>query len=212
MNRRATRMLTRVIAIAPCLATGTFCADRNTQRAVNYFPLEVGARWIYQVLRNGGARGQVSVKVTDRTDSPDGTTYSLTYEDSSLPRDEQDDEPIEYSVRREGVYCEKCPGFVLRDPLVVGREWQSGGDSTRPEVSKVIAVTETVTVGQTRYDNCVVVRASDLQARQHVVTTYAPNVGPVVVEYENNRGVVERREELQRFQRASAKATGEPGH
>jgi|SRR5437660_2676696 len=202
MHPRVSRTLAPGVVAATCLLTSVFCADRNARRAVDFFPLEVGARWTYQVFQKKAAGGRLRVKVTDRTDSPDGPTYSLTFADSSSPREEQEDEPIEYSVRREGVYCEKCPGFILKDPLVVGEEWQSGGEPTRPELSRVVAVATTVMVGTTRYQNCIVVRASDREARQQVMTTYAPRVGPVAAEYRSDGGVLERREELLTFQRA----------
>jgi hypothetical protein len=203
VTRTPRRIVERAIAATIGLAMAESCARETAQGAVEYFPIEVGAHWIYQVAEKGVVRGRLSVNVTDRSEGPDGSTYSLKYEDSSHSGEEQDDEPIEYTTKQTGVYCEKCPGFILRDPLLVGRQWQSGGDSAQPELSRVIAIGNTVTLGGTRYQNCVVVVASDPVAHQQVVTTYAPHVGPILAEYQNDRGVVERREELVSFQLVS---------
>jgi hypothetical protein len=204
MSRRTTSIVA-CLGFLACLSVAAVSGDSGARRAVDYFPLEVGTRWTYQVSQKDSKDSRLTVDVTDHNNGAGGSTYPLSYRDTSLSPDQQEDEPTEYTVRNEGISCEKCPGFVLRDPLTLDQSWQSGGDAADREVSTVVAVDKSVSVGPSEYKNCVVVRSQSRKSDRVAETTYAPNIGPVRVQYATLKGVVIRREDLLSVQRASQK-------
>jgi hypothetical protein len=153
-------------------ARTTSAADVVPEDARQYYPLEPGWRWAYDVER-AGERILAVYSVRERR----GSTALL----------DAGGETIRYDVLPEGIAraavapeADKRAGsqdFLLRSPVRAGARWPiTEGTAT------VTAVGRTVTVPAGTFANCVTVEeAKDTPARL-IRTTYAPGVGPVTID------------------------------
>jgi len=137
------------------------------ENAQEYYPLQTGWRWAYEVEKSGERILAIyAVKdVVEGTAILETGTERLLY--ALLP---------EGIARKEGL---NVGDFILRTPIRPGAVWPlAGGHAT------VTAVGKTVTVPAGTFPNCAIVEEARTNPERVLRTTYAAGVGPVTVEYQ----------------------------
>ena len=132
--------------------------------AADYFPLEPGWKWAYELDREGQHMLAV-YSVLERV--PEGAIVQAG------------DERISYAVNKDGIALIDASGrdFVLKNPVVRGATWNVfAGTAT------IAAVDKKVSVPSGDYANCVVVETLRHEPTRLSRTTFAPGVGPVSIE------------------------------
>jgi hypothetical protein len=135
--------------------------------ASQYYPLESGWRWAYDIEK-GGERILAIYAVVQRN----GETAVL----------QAGDERLTYSVKPDGILrgdagAMDSRDYLLKSPLRLGAQWPiTGGTATVAEVAK------TVNVPAGPFSNCVVVEENRTSPARVVRTTYAPGTGPVAID------------------------------
>ena len=174
-------------ATAPAPA-GTQAAARGAS-AADYFPLEAGWKWAYDLDRSGEhilAVYQVLERISDAAIVQAG------------------EERIAYAVTGSGVAQKEgavVGDFVIKNPLVLGAEW-----SVLAGMAKVVAVNQTISVPSGDYTNCVVVETLRRDPNRLTRTTFARDVGPVAIEVQ-----VESQGRFVTTMRASLRGATRPG-
>ena len=163
--------------VAGLMAAG--CAGKQSSSGANkgpppedareFYPLEPGWKWAYEINRGGETMLAV---------------YAVVGRQGPIATLQAGDERIVYTVLPEGI-ARRAPGpdsvggdFLLRSPLRAGAQWPiDGGTAT------VSAVGKQVDVPAGRYPDCIVVEESRTDPPRLVRTTYAPGIGPVAIEF-----------------------------
>jgi hypothetical protein len=133
--------------------------------AADDYPLDPGWKWAYDVVKDGEPILAI-YEVLERTPG----TAILRLGDTRLV----------YAVTPEGIAQRDgavTGDFVLKNPVAAGTSWNVMGGSAR-----IAAVGQAVTVAAGTYADCVVVEALRTEPPRLTRTTFAPGVGPVVVE------------------------------
>src|SRR5688572_1236792 len=162
-----------LVALAGCAGqkagAGAASAGQPTEDARQYYPLETGWRWAYDVEK-GGERILAIYAVIERQ----GDSAVL----------QAGEERISYLLLPDGIArrakTKEMPqgDYLLRTPIRAGASWPiEGGTAT------VAAAGLTVTVPGGTYQGCAVVEESRSEPTRLVRTTYAPGAGPVLIEY-----------------------------
>jgi hypothetical protein len=137
----------------------------QARTADDYYPLQAGWKWAYDLQRDADHLLAVYA-VLERT--PDTAIVQAG------------DERISYAVTSQGVAQKDgaiVGDFVLKNPIVLGAEWNVFAGT-----AKITAVDRTVSVPSGDYTNCVVVETLRRDPARLSRTTYAPGIGPVVIE------------------------------
>jgi hypothetical protein len=146
---------------APALAAS------KAATASDYFPLEVGWKWAYELERDGQHLLAVYA-VSDRV--PDAAIVQAG------------DERIAYAVTPLGIAQKDGPvvgDFILKNPVARDTTWNVAAGT-----AKITAVDKIVTGPSGDYRNCVVVEILRRDPTRLTRTTFAPGVGPVEIEVE----------------------------
>lgn len=157
--------------LAACLASA--CAGgapqvRATRGPIGphaLYPLGAGQAWSYDVDTGDGA----SVLAVTRVVNLAGDTFEVQSGGGELLR---------YARRDDGWFRPARGSYLLRGPVAVGTEWESGPGV----VARIAAVEQTVETPAGRFARCVVVQERGAPSGQQVDTTYCPEVGPAIVE------------------------------
>lgn len=177
-----------IVAACGCSSTGVVArgAQDSSSSVVDYYPLDVGAAWVYEVHIEGKdepASMQVLVSGSLGVKNSERQSYLLSVLDESLPPENRIDEPVSYEVRStEGIYCLKCGGFLLKGPIAIGNEWPAGQEETTARY-RITSTDATVHVGGRNIHECLAIELIDLIQGRRIEFFYAPNVGPVLVRY-----------------------------
>jgi hypothetical protein len=140
-------------------------APLKATSAADYFPLEPGWKWAYELEREGQHMLAV-YSVLERV--PEGAIVQAG------------DQRITYGVNRDGIaIIDVTTGrdFVLKNPIVRGATW-----NVFAGMATVTAVDKKVSVPSGEYANCVVVETLRHEPTRVSRTTFAPGVGPVSIE------------------------------
>jgi len=195
------RELTRVAALCLlALAAGGGCATAGGDagalppqpknlHAVDYYPLTPGWRWAYDLEKDGQSM-LAMYAVLERT--PDTAIVQAG------------DERLTYAVAPDGVAQREgtmLGDFIIKDPVAVGTEWAVAGGR-----AKIVSVTEQVTTPAGKFPWCAVVEVSRSSPTRVVRTTFAPDVGPVLIEV-----LVQSGGSMVAVTRASLRAVTRPG-
>jgi hypothetical protein len=175
-------------ASAPA-SSGAVAPQRKPASASDYFPLDAGWKWAYDLDRSGQHMLAV-YQVMER--AADGAVVQAG------------DERISYAVTPEGVAQKDglvVGDFVLKNPIAPGAEWTVFAGS-----AKVIAVDQKVSVPSGEYVGCVVVETLRRDPNRLSRTTFAPGVGPIVIEVQ-----VESQGRFVTTMRASLRGATKPG-
>jgi hypothetical protein len=138
--------------------------------ARQYYPLELGWKWAYDVQRGN---------------EPILAVYSVRARQDSRVELQAGEETIRYEVTADGIARSQSSGeeadkrapstdYILRSPIRVGNRWP-----ITDGLATITAVGQTVTVPAGTFTNCVTVEEAREGPSRLVRTTYAPGVGPV---------------------------------
>ena len=139
-------------------------ASRSTS-ASDYFPLDAGWKWAYELERDGQHLLAVYT-VLERL--PDGAIVQAG------------DQRISYAVSPQGIAMKEAGtvgDFVLKNPVALGSTW-----NVTSGTAKIVSVDKTVSGPGGDYKNCVVVEMLRHEPNRIARTTFAPGVGPVEIE------------------------------
>jgi hypothetical protein len=153
-------------ALAGCAAPGgrskeTFQWRADVKPGV-YFPLEAGTAWSYEVV--DAATGE-KLLLVNRVEAREGNRATLA----------NGADPLAYEDRGDALVRLPSGTVVLRAPVAAGESWDIPGGKAR-----ITSVDARVAASNQVFSACVVIEESTDERR--VVTTYAPHVGPVLVE------------------------------
>jgi hypothetical protein len=153
-----------------CARGGATPAGRPAQpppdRATDYYPLDAGWRWAYDV-----ERGQERILAT----------YAVLERIGDTAIVQAGEERLGYAVRPDGIARREgleLGDYLLKTPVRAGTSWPVAGGTAR-----VTAVGETATVPAGTYPDCAVVEETRTNPDRVIRTTYAARVGPVLVQY-----------------------------
>jgi hypothetical protein len=180
------------LALAALLLGGFGCATTDTGAAAHvprigltaadYYPLAEGWKWAYD-LEKDGEKILGIYAVVERT--ADGATILAGTE------------KLTYSVTPQGIAQMDSAGvgdFVLKNPLTKDATWPVSGGTAR-----VVSMTAEVTAEAGHFYDCAIVEVTRADPPRLVRTTFAPDVGPIVIEVqvqENGKYVVTTRARL----------------
>jgi hypothetical protein len=158
--------LLALVATAGCASTppATVQTAPKATAASDYFPLDPGWKWAYDLEREGQHMLAVYA-VLERV--PGGAVVQAG------------DERISYAVNQEGIALIDASGrdFVLKNPIARGASWPVfAGTAT------ITAVDKKVSGPSGDYANCVVVETLRKEPNRLSRTTFAPGIGPVSIE------------------------------
>jgi hypothetical protein len=146
---------------------------RTGLTAADYYPLTVGWKWAYD-LEKDGEKILAIYSVLERTPG------------EALVLAGGGGEHLSYAITPEGI-AQLDSGargdFVLKNPLVAGATWPVA-DGT----AKVISTSEEVTVDAGHFYDCAVVEVTRTEPMRIARTTFAPDIGPVSIEYQVQEG------------------------
>ena len=150
-------------ATAP--TSGSAAVAAQPRKAADYYPLDAGWKWAYDLERSGDHLLAV-YSVLER--KPDAAVVQAG------------DERLEYAISAEGVAQKDgvtIGDFVLKNPIELGARWPVFAGTAR-----IASVDETVHGPSGDYVGCVVVETMRTDPARLSRTTYAPGVGPVAIE------------------------------
>ena len=134
-------------------------------RAADYYPLDAGWRWAYD-LEKDGQKILAMYGVLERT--PDTAIVQAG------------DDRLMYAIAPDGIAQKEgtvLGDFVIKDPVKAGAEWPVAGGK-----AKIVSVSEQVTTDAGKFSGCAVVEVTREAPMRIARTTFAPGVGPVVIE------------------------------
>lgn len=146
-------------------------ASSGPVTAADYYPLQAGWKWSYDIERDG-QHILAFYAVVDRN----GDTATV----------QAGDDRISYAItplgiaRRDGA---ALGDFLIKDPLAPGATWPLAEGK-----AQVVTVGQDVTVQAGTFKNCVVVEETRSDPTRIVRTTFAPRTGPIAVEVEVQEG------------------------
>jgi hypothetical protein len=185
---------------AGALAAGASCASTapsgspapsipTNLTAADLYPLDAGWKWAYDLEKDGQSI-LAMYAVLER--SPDTATVQAG------------DDRLSYAIDAEGIAQKdgsKVGDFVIKNPIRPGTEWVVAGGRAR-----IAAVGQTVTVTAGKFEGCVVVEATRRDPVRTVRTTFAPGVGPAIIEMQ-----IQVAGEMITVTRATLRALTRPG-
>ncbi|MDX2019826.1 MAG: hypothetical protein SF187_06260 [Deltaproteobacteria bacterium] len=131
-----------------------------------YYPLEPGWKWAYDVDQDGEAIL---------------ATFAVTLREGARALVAGGDQLLEYEVKPDGILRPDPRGaadYVLKAPLSAKAAWPvKGGQAT------VVGWNETIDTPAGKFEGCVTVQEVRDNPDRRTRTSYAPGVGPVVIEF-----------------------------
>jgi hypothetical protein len=164
-------------------------APAKGRMASDFYPLDAGWKWAYDLDRQGEHMLAVYA-VLERT--PDAAIVQAG------------DQRMEYAVTAAGIAQKEgtiVGDFVLKNPIAPGAEWPVMAGK-----AKITSVSETVHGPSGDYTDCVVVEVLRTDPTRLSRTTFAPGVGPVVIEVQ-----VQSQGRFETTMRASLRGATKPG-
>lgn len=144
---------------------------RANLKAADYYPLDRGWKWAYD-LEKDGQKILAVYAVLERT----GDTAVV----------QAGDDRLLYAITADGV-AQKDGGalgdYVIKNPIAAGTVWPVAGGT-----AKVAAVAQTLTVEAGEFHDCVVIEVTRTDPVRIARTTFAPDVGPVALEFQVQEG------------------------
>jgi hypothetical protein len=143
----------------------------KARTASDYYPMDAGWKWAYDLERQGDHMLAVYA-VLERT--PDAAIVQAG------------EERLEYAVTAQGIAQKEgvaVGDFVLKNPIMLGAQWNVFAGK-----AKVTSVTAHVSGPSGEYNDCVVIETLRSDPTRLSRTTYAPGVGPVVIEVQVESG------------------------
>jgi hypothetical protein len=190
----------RILAAAlAALASGGGCATggapgatgpRAELTATDYFPLQSGWKWAYDVEKDG-----LNILAT----------YAVLDRTGDVAVVQAGDERLTYAITPEGIAqkdLDAVGDYIIKNPVRVGGEWPVG--SGRAKIASVDEKVSLEPAGQ--FSNCLVVEVTRTDPVRLARTTYAPGVGWVAFELQ-----VQEEQRFVTTTRAHLRAVTKPG-
>jgi hypothetical protein len=139
--------------------------------AGDYYPLNVGWKWSYEVERDG-QKILAFYSVLERT--PQGAVVQAG------------EERLFYLITPDGIARKEgavVTDFLIKSPVAVGTTWPVAGGT-----AAVRSVGQEITLESGKYANCAMVEEARTDPTRLIRTTFAPGVGPVLVEVQVQDG------------------------
>ena len=139
--------------------------------AADYYPLGEGWKWAYD-LEKDGQKILATYAVIERT--PTGATVLAGME------------RLSYVLTPDGIAQSDdstVGDFVLKNPIAKGATWPVADG-----MAQVVSTTEEVTVDAGHFYDCAIVEVTRSDPARIARTTFAPDVGPVAIEYQVQDG------------------------
>jgi hypothetical protein len=162
-----------------CATTGGTSNDirpRANLTAADFYPLTPGWKWAYDVEKDG-----MNILAT----------YAVLERNGDTAVVQAGDERLTYAVTAEGI-AQKDGGmlgdFIIKNPVQVGAEWAVEGG--RAHITSVTADFK-MDSGE-HYLGCLVVEVTRTNPVRVTRTTFAPDLGPVLLEMQVQEGPVTR--------------------
>ena len=188
------------MVVAGALAASASCASAppagpaatpvpTNLTAADLYPLDAGWKWAYDLEKDGQSI-LAMYAVLDR--SPDTATVQAG------------DDRLSYAIDAEGIAQKegsRVGDYVIKNPIRPGTEWIVAGGRAR-----IAAVGQTVTVTAGKFEGCVVVEVTRRDPVRTVRTTFAPGVGPAIIEMQ-----IQVAGEMTTVTRATLRALTRPG-
>jgi hypothetical protein len=163
------------LAAIGCATTGGTSNDikpRANLAAADFYPLTPGWKWAYDVEKDG-----MNILAT----------YAVLERNGDTAVVQAGDERLTYAVTAEGI-AQKDGGmlgdFVIKNPVQVGAEWAVEGG--RAHIASVTADFK-MDSGE-HYLGCLVVEVTRTDPVRVTRTTFAPDLGPVLLEMQVQEG------------------------
>lgn len=192
-NRKCTVVCSTLAlaALVGCAtAPGSTSADVAKGRvAADYYPLDPGWKWAYDLERQGEHMLAV---------------YSVLERTPNAAIVQAGTERMEYAVTSEGVAQKEgvtVGDFVIKNPIALGAEWNVFAGKAR-----ITSVSETVVGPSGEYKNCLVIEALRSDPVRLSRTSFAPGIGPVSIEVQ-----VQSQGRFVTTMRASLRGATKPG-
>jgi hypothetical protein len=158
-----------------CATTGGTSNDikpRANLTAADFYPLTPGWKWAYDVEKDG-----MNILAT----------YAVLERNGDTAVVQAGDERLTYAVTPEGI-AQKDGGmlgdFIIKNPVQVGAEWAVEGG--RAHVASVAADFK-MDSGE-HYLGCLVIEVTRTDPVRVTRTTFAPDLGPVLLEMQVQEG------------------------
>ncbi|HEY4395429.1 MAG TPA: hypothetical protein VGP64_15265 [Polyangia bacterium] len=167
-------MLVGLVGVG-CATTGGTSNDikpRSNLTAADFYPLQPGWKWAYDVEKDG-----MNILAT----------YAVLERNGDTAVVQTGDERLTYAVTPEGI-AQKDGGmlgdFVIKNPVQVGAEWAVEGGRAH-----VVSVTADFKLDSgEHYLGCLVVEVTRTDPVRVTRTTFAPDLGPVLLEMQVQSG------------------------
>ncbi len=194
----------------------------GVSEAANYYPLQVGNRWVYTPSYGDGTRVDTIVG----TEDVNGTLTHVWKREESAPDNyhekrwmASDDESVKlYKIWGNMALT---PAVLINPPVTVGKRNPQLGETSHLEMeigdihlktdSYVESINDVISVPAGTFSNCVVLREmsettiNGVKDYRYEKTWYAPDVGPIVYRrYSSNWETVYFSQELVSFSNAGA--------
>jgi hypothetical protein len=163
-----------IVAVG-CATTGGTSNDikpRANLTAADFYPLTPGWKWAYDVEKDG-----MNILAT----------YAVLERNGDTAVVQAGDERLTYAVTSEGI-AQKDGGmlgdFIIKNPVQVGAEWAVEGG--RAHIASVTADFK-MDSGE-HYLGCLVVEVTRTDPVRVTRTTFAPDLGPVLLEMQVQEG------------------------
>jgi hypothetical protein len=164
-----------VFAATSCATTGGTSNDikpRANLTAADFYPLTPGWKWAYDVEKDG-----VNILAT----------YAVLERNGDVAVVQAGDEHLTYAVTPDGI-AQKDGGmlgdYVIKNPVQAGAEWAVEGG--RAHIASVSADFK-MDSGE-HYLGCLVVEVTRTDPVRVTRTTFAPDIGPVMLEMQVQAG------------------------
>jgi hypothetical protein len=157
-----------------CASSGvadTPAAPAAPLTAAAYYPLQAGWKWSYDIEKDGQhilSFYSVMERIGDSVivqAGEDRLLYAITPQGIA---------------RREGA---ALGDFLIKDPIAAGASWPVAQGQ-----AQIVSIAQQLTVPAGTFAGCVVVQESRTEPTRIVRTTYAPRVGPIMVELQVQEG------------------------
>jgi hypothetical protein len=164
------------LVVSGCAAGGGGGAAAHPSKgwtAADYFPLQVGWKWAYDLEKDGE-------KIL--------AVYAVVERAADSAVVQAGDERLTYAVTPDGIAQKTTDGpglgdFLLRNPVAVGSQWPVASGT-----AKVVSTTQEVSVEAGHFADCAVVEATRSEPVRVARTTFAPEVGWVMLEVQVQDG------------------------
>jgi hypothetical protein len=139
--------------------------------AADFYPLDAGWRWAYDIEKDGQ-------KMLAMYTALERTADTATVQAG--------DDRLSYAITPEGIAQRDGTmrgDFVIKNPVAAGTTWEVLGGK-----AKIVSIGQEVSTDAGKFPNCAIVEVTRTSPTRVARTTFAPGVGPIVIELQVQSG------------------------